>query len=167
MRRLTISLHRCLAKLSLAGAGALAPTGHTNTWANVRRKPTSWRPDIVLVPAVEKRKTRMHMYESEESTSVGPAQLFAKRIGQDKASQMDEGRWSMDAGRGQTKLHELAKNERKDESPLPRRWANNGGASGANSSSPEMGPGQEEKWEISKNSSLTLEEILFNISNNV
>jgi len=81
------------------------------------------------VLAVEKRKTRMHMYESEESTSDGPAQLFAKRIGQDKASSKDEERGTP----GQTKLHELAKNERKDEGPLPRRWTNNGGDPGASS----------------------------------
>jgi len=45
------------------------------------------------------------MYESEESTSDGPAQLFAKRIGQDKGSSKDEERGTP----GQTKLHELAK----------------------------------------------------------
>lgn len=138
MRRLTISLLRCLARLSGAGrahneANERAAEADILTARQAALRPSSF------VLAVEKRKTRMHMYEAEQSTSARPCPAICQAYWPGQRTQTglrtkDEGLWTTDyglRGEGQTKLHELAKNERKNKVPLPRRWANNGGYTGA------------------------------------
>lgn len=145
MRRLTISLLRCLAKLSGAGRahnGANERAAEADI-LTARQAISSFapRPPPICPSSLPWKSGKLACICMKLSSrrAPGPAQLFAKRIGQDKGHRPAGGRRTKDdglrtteyGGEGQTKLHELAKNERKNKVPLPRRWANNGGYTGA------------------------------------